>query len=243
MTRRFESMCRLERCNKSVAASVSEWTNAPLAHARGLATSQNRILGYSNRSNRMILRFLFIALALCRPAVAALELTGFFVLSDNAYFVFVDSESQATSGWLRVGDSFQDWRVDEFQPERDAVILQRENERIRISLRSATILEDRIAFTGDIAVGSGDVINVSQGLLRFGEVTAYPVTDAITLYLKATRLPDGNIRYDCKFEAKKDDGTIEVLSGPRITNRPDQPLSVVMGDLSFTLQPATAPVP
>lgn len=191
----------------------------------------------------MIFRIIFFIGVLCRPAVAALELTGFFVLSDNAHFVFVDSDSNATSGWLRVGDSFQGWRVDKFQPERDEVVMVRGDERVSVSLRSATILEDRIAFAGDIAVGSGDVVNVSQGLLRFGEETSYPVTDTITLYLKATRRPDGNITYASRFEAKKDDGTTEVLGGPRVTNRPGQPFSMTMGNLSFTLQPSAAPVP
>jgi len=188
----------------------------------------------------MILRLLFVIGLFGQPllrAAATPELAGFFVLSDQAYFVLVDAESETTSGWLRVGDSFQGWRVEEFQSDADAVILQRENERVRISLRTAAILDDGIAFSGDIAVGAGRVINVSQGLLRFGEVTAYPVTDDITLFLKATRLPDGNIRYECKFEALKEDGTTEVLGGPRITNRPGMPFSMVMGDLSFTLQP------
>jgi len=187
----------------------------------------------------MIRRILFLASVLAGPAIgtATPELAGFFILSDKASFVFVDSETNVTSGWLTIGDTFGGYLIEVFQPDQDTVILKRGDERISVSLRKATILEDRIAFSGKIAIGAGNVLEVSQGILRFDEETVFPLAPGVVLRITATKRDDGNIMYTCRFETVNEDGTVEAISAPRIIAPPGQLFSARVGELSFALQP------
>lgn len=170
------------------------------------------------------------------------ELAGYFIIAHRASFVLLEPESGERSGWLEVGDIFTGYRIVEFRREESVVFLERDGERIPIPLRNAIIREQQIAFSGEIVIGSGEALNVAEGSLRFGETTSFPVSDGVVLHLKAAKRPDGNILYAARFEITQPDGTTEVRGAPSVITRPGEPFSAIMGDLSFTLQPSTAPV-
>jgi hypothetical protein len=194
-----------------------------------------------NSSASMNVRTIFFAtlilLASSATAFAVPEWSGLFVLTDTARFALADPETNATSGWLTIGDSFEGYTLKAYQPESETLVLEKDGHEVALQLRTSRIKESTIAFAGTIHLGAADDLEVRKATLAYGQESTFPLAPGVTLTLKATKQPDGTISYGARFERTGANGSKEVLSAPTVIARPGDPFSVMVDDLSFFLHP------
>jgi len=83
---------------------------------------------------------LFLALSTC-SAFSAEEnsyfLRGILDLGENRAFSLSDSEGKS-SGWVKIGQSFNGYQLTEYDPEARVLVLQNEDERIELGMAAVT---------------------------------------------------------------------------------------------------------
>ncbi len=180
---------------------------------------------------------LFAVLLLSALAVRAdIEFSGFFITSKEALFSLTDTETQQSSGWLKIGQSFGGYAVVSFDREQDSLIL-RQGEHLRtIRLRTSKVKDGRATISGSLKFMNEQVQGVHASLF-FGEESSFPLSNGMIFRLKPERHSDGNIRYHAKFIAIDQNGTEKTLAAPSVVALPGQPFGIQVGDFGYSFTP------
>ena len=83
---------------------------------------------------------------LCTLCAAAdpLEFSGYLKMSGEPQFVLTETPSGKSSGWLRRGQSFQGYKISDFDPKSEVLSVSNTKEVLRLPLKQAKV-EDREA--------------------------------------------------------------------------------------------------
>lgn len=166
-----------------------------------------------------------------------LEFSGYFITPADASYCISETEAGGSSEWLKVGQVFSGYLIESFDAKNERLTLRKGDEVIRLKLRESTVENGRSIVTGRIMLGPDEEIEGVRATLFLDEESAFPVREGLTLYVKASRLEDGNLKYVSRFERKREDGSIEKLFAPAAVARPDAAFGFRMRDLSFTFKP------
>jgi hypothetical protein len=167
---------------------------------------------------------------------AEIEFSGFFTTSKDAFFSVTDTETQRSSGWLKIGQSFGSYTVLSFDREQDVITLKQGERPLKIPLRASKIKDGRATISGSLKFMHERVEGVRASLF-FGEEASFPLANGITFRIKPERRPDGNILYHAKFIAIGEGGTEKVLSAPSVVAIPGQPFGIQIGDFGYSFAP------
>lgn len=176
--------------------------------------------------------FLFCALSLR----AEIEFSGFFTTAKEGLFSLRDTETQRSSGWLKIGQSFGDYTVQSFDSEQDIITLKQGERLLKIPLRTSKVKEGRAMISGSLKFLNGKVEGVRASLF-FGEETSFPLKDGVAFRIKPEQRPDGNIVYHTKFVTTGEDGAEKVLSAPSVVAIPGRPFGIQVGDFGYSFKP------
>jgi hypothetical protein len=80
--------------------------------------------------------------AMTTVSFARPEFSGYLTASGESYFWITDKESLRSSGWIKLGEPFLGFTVDEFLPQADALILKNSSESLRLSLRQSRVVQE-----------------------------------------------------------------------------------------------------
>src|SRR5690606_24851627 len=133
----------------------------------------------------------------------------FFLTSNEALFSITDTESKRSSGWLKIGQSFGDYTVVSFDREHEVIRLKHGDQSLELSLRESKVKDGKMTISGEIVLGPNDQIEGIHASLFLDEEAVFVAKDGATLFIKAKRRPDGNIRYDSRFLLRNKEGTEE----------------------------------
>ena len=100
----------------------------------------------------MISRALICLLCLVPIANAEVQLDGIVVNSDGSLFSLVDTDTKNISGWIRVGDSFEEYRVVSYDQRSETLVLRKMATEYRITLRPSKVRAGKPGFPRDIAL-------------------------------------------------------------------------------------------
>lgn len=167
---------------------------------------------------------------------AEIEFSGFFTTSKEALFSLSDPETQRSSGWLKIGQSFGSYTLLSFDREQDVVTLKQGERLLKIPLRAPKVKNGRATISGLLKFQNEKVEGVRASLF-LGEETSFPLKNGITFRIKPEPRPDGNILYHAKFIATSADGTEKVLSAPAVVAIPGQPFGILIGDFGYSFAP------
>jgi len=79
-------------------------------------------------------------LLLCTAGLRAeIEFSGFFITSKEALFSLSDTETQRSSGWLKIGQSFGTYTLLSFDREQDVITLKQGERLLKIPLRESKV--------------------------------------------------------------------------------------------------------
>ena len=167
---------------------------------------------------------------------AEIEFSGFFLTAREALFYLTETEGHRSSGWLKIGQSFDDYALVSFDPGREAITLRQGGRLREVPLRASKVKDRRVILTGTITLRQEQVEGVRASLF-LGEEGVFPLKDGVTLRIRSEERPDGNIVYHSRFDVKNADGLEEPMNCPSIIARPGSTFSMRMGDLGFTFKP------
>jgi hypothetical protein len=115
-----------------------------------------------------------LGLVLVAPAQAALALAGYFQAQNVARFVVVDRDTGERSPWLFIGDLYQGYMVMRFEPGEEVLILERDNNTVRLPLGAPRAREELrlgIAPNGTLTL-SNETMTVDELERRFKSLRA-----------------------------------------------------------------------
>ena len=193
-----------------------------------------------------MIKFIAFILVSIAAARADLEFTGFFATSKESVYMLTDKKSNHTSGWLKVGDSFEGYTIEAFEKDNDVLVLRRGPNVLRLPIRQSKVKDSGITIVGTIELGPNSTIDVIRATLFVDEETMFPVNSGVSLFLKPERRSDGNLSYRARFEVVQSDGTRDRVEFPEIGARPGQPFRIQSGDFGFGFipeKPNKAPEP
>jgi hypothetical protein len=167
---------------------------------------------------------------------AEIEFSGFFTTSKEALFSLLDTETQRSSGWLKIGQSFGGHTVVSFDPEQDVLTLKQGERLLKIPLRPSKVKDARATINGSLKFLSEKVEGVRASLF-VGEETSFPLKNGITFRIKPEQRPDGNIAYHAKFIAAGEGGAENVLAAPSVIAIPGKPFGIQLGDFGYFFTP------
>ena len=179
----------------------------------------------------------FLILLFCTLGLRAeVEFCGFFTTSKEALFSLTDTETQRSSGWLKIGQSFGSYTLLSFDREPDVITLKQGERLLKIPLRAPKVKDGRATISGSLKFLNQKVEGVRASLV-FGEEASFPLQNGIAFRIKPERLPDGNILYHAKFIATGPDGAEKVLSTPSVVAIPGLPFGIQIGDFGYSFAP------
>ena len=167
---------------------------------------------------------------------AEIEFTGFFTTSKEALFSLSETETQRSSGWLRIGQSFGGYTVVSFDPGQDVITLQQGERLLTIPLRASKVKDGRATIRGSLKFLNEKIEEVHASLF-LGEETSFPLKNGITFRIKPEPRPDGNIAYHAKFIAAGEGGAEKVLAAPSVVAIPGKPFGIQVGDFGYSFTP------
>lgn len=167
---------------------------------------------------------------------ADIEFSGFFTTSNEALFTLRDTETQRSSGWLRIGQTFGSYTLLSFDREQDILTLKQDEQLLKRSLRASKVKDGRLTISGSLKFLHEEIEGVRASLF-FGEEATFPLKNGITFRIRPEKLPDGIIAYHAKFISKDKDGVERVLATPSVTAIPGNPFSIQVGDYGYSFVP------
>lgn len=167
---------------------------------------------------------------------AEMEFSGFFTTSTEALFLLTDTETRRSSGWLKIGQSFDAWTVVSFDRAHDVITLKKGGESVKIPLRASKVKNGRATISGSLTFPNGHIEGV-RATLFVGEEASFPLQNGVTFHLKPEQRPDGNILYRARFVAIGKDGREQTLSSPSVVAIPGQPFGIQIGDFGYSFAP------
>jgi hypothetical protein len=167
---------------------------------------------------------------------AEIEFSGFFSTSKEALFSLWDTETQRSSGWLKIGQSFGGYALVSFDHEQDVIALQHGERLLKIPLRASKVKDGRATISGSLKFLNEKVEGVRASLF-FGEEASFPLKNGIIFRIKPERRSDGNILYHAKFIAAGEDGSEKVLSAPSVVAIAGKPFGIQVGDFGYSFSP------
>ena len=167
---------------------------------------------------------------------AEIEFTGFLISPKGALYSLGDTESRASSGWLKIGQSFRGYTVEAFDREHEVITLRRLDQVLTVRLRDSKVKNGKETISGSITVGSERLDGIHASLF-LGEEMAFPIKDGMTFYLKAERLADGNLKFSARFVATGKDGKEEILASPVLIALPGRPFGMKVGEFGYSFKP------
>lgn len=181
----------------------------------------------------------FVALLLFTAVAmgAELEFTAYFTTSKESFYMLSDKQNRATSGWIKVGESFSGYLIQAFERESDDLILKKADKVVRVHLRESKVKDGMSTISGTIELGPNETVEGVRATLFLDEEMAFPVKPGVTLFLKAARRSDGNLSYHARFEVAQADGTRQTFKFPEIGARPGYPFRIKSGDYGFGFIP------
>lgn len=167
---------------------------------------------------------------------AEVEFSGFFTSSSGALFLLTDTETRKSSGWLKIGQSFEAWTVISFDRAHDVLTLKKGGDAVKIPLRTSKVKDGRATISGSLTFPNGHLDDV-RATLFVGEEASFPLQNGVTFYLKPEPQSDGNMLYRARFVAIGNDGREETLSAPSVVALPGKPFGIRIGDFGYSFAP------
>jgi hypothetical protein len=182
---------------------------------------------------QLIVLLLFSTLALR----AEVEFSGFFITSDTALYSLTDMPTGASSGWLKVGQTFRGHTIVSFDKDTDTLNVRQGDHVTRLRLRASKVTDGRSIINGTISLQGGERLQGVWATLFLGEESNFPLKDGLTLFLMPQRGDDGNVVYRARFVARGKDGKEETLSAPAVIAKHGQPFAIQVGELGYAFTP------
>lgn len=151
------------------------------------------------------MRALLAVLALAAADLRAeVQLSGFFLTTEASLFTLSDTDTSETSPWIGIGGSFHSCTLRSFDRGKEVLTVEKDGRLVRLHLREPRVKDGRMIVEGTLALwpeGRREGVRTS---LFLGEEEALPLRPAVTLLLRAERLPDGNLLYHCRVAGPRE---------------------------------------
>jgi hypothetical protein len=87
---------------------------------------------------------LFLVIAGIAPmAHAVLEFSGYLSSNGDIRFIVTDVNNRRTSGWLKIGDTFERHRIAGFDPQDEVLVVEHAGTPLRLPLKGARVKDAR----------------------------------------------------------------------------------------------------
>lgn len=92
--------------------------------------------------------FLAVMISQLVPANAALEFSGYMIVGSDLSFVVTETESQNSSDWLKLGDTFRQHKLLNFDKTSEVLTVEVSGTSLRLHLKSSRVKDAK----GDSAI-------------------------------------------------------------------------------------------
>jgi hypothetical protein len=173
-------------------------------------------------------------------AHAEIEFVGVLVVPGRTLFALSEAPGQPAA-WRALGQDFAGYALAEFDGKKDLLTLSKEGATLRLPLKDeAKIKNARVEFSGTVAFGQGEKLDVSRVTLTYDQETVVPLADGVLWRVTPTRLPDGNVQFKLAVERTVREGErvrVQKVSAPSVITLPNSGFRLAVGDLQFNFNP------
>ena len=185
------------------------------------------------RGNLIIYPILVSALSLR----AEIQFAGYFSTASESVFTLVDKDSNESSTWLKMGDSFHSYTVSGFDRESEVITLEKDGNALHLRLRESKVRDGRMTVEGTMTTWPDKGIQSFHASFYLGEEQTFPLGKGRILHVTASRLADGTIRYQPSVVIRESDGKETSESWPFVVTAPGGEFSLRVGDIGFSFKP------
>lgn len=200
----------------------------------------------------MMKSILCVLIGLLLPGVAVserIEFAGVFFLGSEGNFSLIDARSGKNSGWISIGESFGEYRLESYDRDEGILRLASSSEELLLTLRPSSVKAERIEIQGQLRIGAGKVLDLQDAKIVIGEEIQFPINEDISLRVKVETTEyfhenSGSVIlhvYSMAFEEVDESGRNHILSAPKVTVLPGKPFGIFVGqgaeEYSFTYEP------
>lgn len=115
---------------------------------------------------------------------AEIEFAGVFFLNGVGSFSLISLDTGAKSGWVREGQSFQGYRVGQYDRETEVLLLVGDEKHLNLKLRPSVVQSERITIRGKLKIGADTEFDIANALLVVGEETRFKINDKTWVRVK-----------------------------------------------------------
>src|ERR1700733_13883744 len=78
------------------------------------------------------------------------EFSGFYLTSNEALFILSEKNNGVSSGWLKIGESFDAYTIKSFDRDKEVIAIERDGQLSHLHLRESKVKNGKMTVDGTL---------------------------------------------------------------------------------------------
>ena len=165
------------------------------------------------------------------------EFSGFYVTSNEALFILSEKNEGVSSGWLKIGESFDSYTIKSFDREHEVIAVEKNGQLSHLPLRESKVKNGKMTIDGTMTWWRNQTSQSVHASMFLGEEAMFPVKPGVNLHITPKRQPDGSILYQTRLVTLDKDGREISDPWPNVVTLFGGKFAVRIGEFGFSFKP------